>query len=105
MSGKAVMNRIVLVFMRAILVAQESGSATIGIDELLTALDLDADEKEALPPAGLFSPVPSHDMPLTHGASEAITLLGGFDALLAGQDASLEKLRAALLAVKHKQAF
>jgi hypothetical protein len=95
------MNRIVLVFMRAILVAQESGSATVGIDELLTALDLDANAKED-PPIGLFEPVPSQDMPLTQGAVEAITLLGGYDAVR--QDVSLKKLRAALLAVKHKQA-
>ena len=83
--------------------AQESGSATVGIEDLLIALDLDVDVKEDVPPTGLFEPVPRQEMPLTPDVVEAITLLGGFEAVLAGQDASLEKLRAALLSVKDKQ--
>ena len=85
----------VLVFVRALMLAQSSGSAEIGIDHLLAALEGKGSAADpVLPAAEPFSPLTKLDMPLS---TEAAAALAPHDDI---PNMPLDLLRSVLLAAK-----
>ena len=65
-----------LVLVRAVVLAQNSGASEIGIDHLLAALDPETSSAEPVaPPEGPFFPVPRQDMALAPDAAAASLVL------------------------------
>src|SRR5258708_35285154 len=86
---------LVEVFIRALMLAESAGASEIEPSHLLTSLDLMAAEKQPTP-APPFEPVPAHDLPVS---SEARAIL---DSVGVPERATLEDLRAALLAARQR---
>ena len=81
-----------VVFARALILAQSRGASEIGVDDLLVALDYNAASDDATGPrVEPLSPVPKLDMPLSKRAASAIAPLGEIFSI------PLTALRSALL--------
>jgi hypothetical protein len=85
----------VLIFVRALMLAQSSGSSEIGIDHLLAALEGKGTSGDpVVSSGGSFSPLQKLDLPLS---AEAATALSAYEDI---PNLPLDVLRSALLAAK-----
>jgi hypothetical protein len=91
---------VILVFMRAFLLAQSSTAPEIRIEHLLAALDesMPSVVESSIRPEPPFLPVPHQDFPLSPGATAA---LGPLDDI---SDVSLKALRNVLLDAQRRGA-
>jgi hypothetical protein len=82
----------VLILIKAGLLARSSGAAEIGIDELLSAINIQSPlSGPTASSEGPFIPVPKYDILLSSAAAKAIASAGNLETL------SSEQLRNALL--------
>jgi len=90
---------VALIFIRALILAQRSGSSEISIDHLLCAMDEIAGFPEtAIQPEPPFLPIPKQELPFSSAAIAAIQPLGEISGV------SMNTLRGALLEAKHRGA-
>jgi hypothetical protein len=86
------------IFVKAAVMARDSGASEIGVDELLAAFTSDLAPNESVEPKSddAFIPIPRYEVPLSPAAAAAITSAGGLETV------SVDQLRTALLGAKGK---